>query len=225
MGGNFPSTYQQVVKNAIRIAETIEPKLAELAEADEALNERVEAVEGSVEEVESGMTTVKSDVATVKTAMTTLQETVKKIDDSLKPPTDPEKAPGDAELIDGVFKVKGVAIDTEDQSSDPAPNTFKHDVSFNIKKTAAIGVVSFEGFNLDICLVMTVRRSATSYMQLAFGDSTSGLLIRNSTSATKWGEWVLFAGGGGGDHRQIIESETEPEGQEPGDYWAQPIDI
>lgn len=212
MDGNFPSTYQQVVKNALKIAETIEPKLTELAEADEALNERVEAVEGSVEEVES--------------AVTTLQETVKKIDDSLKPPTDPEKAPGDAELIDGVFKVKGVAVDVEDQDSDPLPNTFKHDVSYSIKKTTAIGVASFEGFTLDICLVMTVRRSETSYMQLAFGDTTSGLLIRNSVSLTEWGEWVLFAGGGsGGDHRQIIESETEPEGQEPGDYWAQPIDI
>ena len=56
--------------------------------------------------------------------------------------------------------------------------------------------------------------------QAAIGDSEMKMYQRVATSASVWGAWTPVSGD---SHRQIVDSDTQPSGQEVGDYWLETI--
>ena len=136
---------------------------------------------------------------------------------------------------EGNLMVMGVRILTEFSDMDTMPNTYLRDVTFELKKTSAIGLSGVEGFTNEYVLVITYKHNLAlnesvdlyNYkpQQLAYGDSMTmyGRIAQEGNAA--WNNWfpISSAGGGGGGNNFIV-SDSEPQDQEEGDYWAEPLD-
>lgn len=136
---------------------------------------------------------------------------------------------------EGNLMVMGVRILTEFSDMDTMPNTYLRDVTFELKKTSVIGLSGVEGFTNEYVLVITYKHNLAlnesvdlyNYkpQQLAYGDSMTmyGRIAQEGNAA--WNNWfpVSSAGGGGGGNNFIV-SDSEPQDQEEGDYWAEPLD-
>ena len=135
---------------------------------------------------------------------------------------------------EGNLMVMGVRILTEFSDMDTMPNTYLRDVTFELKKTSVIGLSGVEGFTNEYVLVITYKHNLAlnesvdlyNYkpQQLAYGDSMTmyGRIAQEGNTA--WNNWfpISSAGGGGGGNNFIV-SDNEPEDQEEGDYWAEPL--
>ena len=136
---------------------------------------------------------------------------------------------------EGNLMVMGVRILTEFSDMDTMPNTYLRDVTFELKKTSVIGLSDVEGFTNEYVLVITYKHNLAlnesvdlyNYkpQQLAYGDSMTmyGRIAQEGNAA--WNNWfpISSAGGGGGGNNFIV-SDSEPQDQEEGDYWAEPLD-
>lgn len=136
---------------------------------------------------------------------------------------------------EGNLMVMGVRILTEFSDMDTMPNTYLRDVTFELKKTSVIGLSGVEGFTNEYVLVITYKHNLAlnesvdlyNYkpQQFAYGDSMTmyGRIAQEGNAA--WNNWfpVSSAGGGGGGNNFIV-SDSEPQDQEEGDYWAEPLD-
>lgn len=136
---------------------------------------------------------------------------------------------------EGNLMVMGVRILTEFSDMDTMPNTYLRDVTFELKKTSVIGLSGVEGFTNEYVLVITYKHNLAlnesvdlyNYkpQQLAYGDSMTmyGRIAQEGNAA--WNNWfpISSAGGGGGGNNFIV-SDSEPQDQEEGDYWAEPLD-
>ena len=136
---------------------------------------------------------------------------------------------------DGNLMVMGVRILTEFSDTDTTPNTYLRDVTFELKKTSVIGLSGVEGFTNEYVLVITYKHNLAlnesvdlyNYkpQQLAYGDSMTmyGRIAQEGNAA--WNNWfpISSVGGGGGGNNFIV-SDSEPQDQEEGDYWAEPLD-
>ena len=136
---------------------------------------------------------------------------------------------------EGNLMVMGVRILTEFSDMDTMPNTYLRDVTFELKKTSVIGLSGVEGFTNEYVLVITYKHNLAlnesvdlyNYkpQQLAYGDSMTmyGRIAQEGNAA--WNNWfpVSSAGGGGGGNNFIV-SDSEPQDQEEGDYWCEPIE-
>ena len=175
--------------------------------------------------------------------ITSIQEIINRItalegdmDKILNPDTGGSGTSGSDIIPDaeGNLMVMGVRILTEFSDVDTAPNTYLRDVTFELKKTSVIGLSGVEGFTNEYVLVITYKHNLVSNesvdlynykpQQLAYGDSMTiyGRIAQEGNAA--WNDWfpVSSAGGGGGGNNFIV-SDNEPEDQEEGDYWAEPL--
>lgn len=196
------STYQQVRENMEKLAAFIGD--GDITSIQEIIN-RITALEGNMDKIlnpdTGGSGTSGSDIVP------------------------------DAE---GNLMVMGVRILTEFSDVDTTPNTYLRDVTFELKKTSVIGLSGVEGFTNEYALVITYKHNLVSNesvdlynykpQQLAYGDSMTiyGRIAQEGNAA--WNDWfpVSSAGGGGGGNNFIV-SDNEPEDQEEGDYWAEPL--
>lgn len=134
---------------------------------------------------------------------------------------------------EGNLMVMGVRILTEFSDTDTMPNTYLRDVTFELKKTSAIGLSGVEGFTNEYVLVITYKHNLASNesvdlynykpQQLAYGDSMTiyGRIAQEGNAA--WNNWFPVSSAGGGGGNNFIVSDSEPQDQEEGDYWAEPL--
>ena len=197
-----PSTYKQVVENAKKILELLD----------------------SVGDI----TNITEDITDINKILDELKGLI------INPP-----ATGDIINTDDGLKVIGVHINTSKKDENTPITDYQQGITFEFKNTTVIGVDSLPGMSSGpYCAVMTVKQDSsitgesgpitTTPFQIAYSVGEFYFYRRNVTDGNAWGEWLqqqLGGGGGsGGDYRQqIIQSETEPVGQEVGDYWAEPI--
>lgn len=136
---------------------------------------------------------------------------------------------------DGNLMVMGVRVLTEFSDTDTTPNAYLRDVTFELKKTSVIGLSGVEGFTNEYVLVITYKHNLAlnesvdlyNYkpQQLAYGDSMTiyGRIAQEGNAA--WNNWFPISSAGGGDGgNNFIVSDSEPQDQEEGDYWAEPLD-
>lgn len=204
-----PSTYKQVVENAKKILELLDSA-------------------GDITNITEDITNIKGDITDINKILEQLKGLI------INPP-----ATGDIINTDDGLKVIGVHINTSKKDENTPITDYQQGITFEFKNTTVIGVNSLPGMSSGpYCAVMTVKQDSsitgesgpitTTPFQIAYSVDEFYFYRRNVTDGNAWGEWLqqqLGGGGGsGGDYRQqIIQSETEPVGQEVGDYWAEPI--
>lgn len=204
-----PSTYKQVVENAKKILELLDTA-------------------GDITNITEDITNIKGDVTDINKILDELKGLI------INPP-----ATGDIINTDDGLKVIGVHINTSKKDENTPITDYQQGITFEFKNTTVIGVNSLPGMSSGpYCAVMTVKQDSSitgesgpitsTPFQIAYSVDEFYFYRRNVTDGNAWGEWLqqqLGGGGGsGGDYRQqIIQSETEPVGQEVGDYWAEPI--
>lgn len=204
-----PSTYKQVVENAKKILELLDSA-------------------GDITNITEDITNIKGDITDINKILEQLKKLV------INPP-----ATGDIINTDDGLKVIGIHINTSKKDENTPITDYQQGITFEFKNTTVIGVNSLPGMSSGpYCAVMTVKQDSsitgesgpitTTPFQIAYSVDEFYFYRRNVTDGNAWGEWLqqqLGGGGGsGGDYRQqIIQSETEPVGQEVGDYWAEPI--
>lgn len=141
---------------------------------------------------------------------------------------------------DGNMQVIGVTVVLADIDKDLGPDDYLRDVTYELKNAEVIGLAGKPGVSLRYVTLKTVsihdQPEGINYpaWQCAYGDDGMEMWYRKATSDEQWGPWErvidierLF-----GEHpeiverfshRQIVESQKLPTGQEVGDYWFWPI--
>lgn len=141
---------------------------------------------------------------------------------------------------DGNMQVVGITVVLDGIDKDTSPDGYLRDVTYELKNAEVIGLAGKPGVSLRYVTLKTVnihkQPEGVNYpaWQCAYGDERMEMWYRQATSDNKWGEWKRvidiqdifeehpeiverFS------HRQIVESQKLPTGQEVGDYWFWPI--
>lgn len=140
---------------------------------------------------------------------------------------------------DGRMKVIGITIVRDKQDEDTKPGSYVRNITFELKNARVIGLGGKSGISLDYVMVMTVSLNNDPSIvypawQCAYGDRAMTMYYRQAVDDDTWGNWVrvfdlkdvlkenpdIFEEL---SHRQIIEADSQPDNQLPGDYWLQPI--
>lgn len=135
---------------------------------------------------------------------------------------------------DGGAKVIGVHVNTTNSEENTLIENYNQGVTFEIKNTQVIGIKGRTGFTGDYCALQTIKQDSSiegesetpinfTAFQIAYGTDGLYMCRRDALADGSWGEWSEISGatGSGG---QIVDSETQPEDQNEGDYWMQHID-
>lgn len=133
----------------------------------------------------------------------------------------------------GNLMVMGIRILTEFSDMDTTPNTYLRDVTFELKKTSVIGLSGIEGFTNEYVLVVTYKHNLASDesvdlynykpQQMAYSDAMTMYARIAQEGNAAWNTWVPVSSAGGGGNNFIV-SDSEPDDQDEGDYWAEPLD-
>ena len=190
-----PSTYKQVVKNAQALA-----NLGDLSDVPYDINQLYEYVNKLKEMILDAPSTGGDGDVTVDT--------------------------------EGNMKVIGIHVNTSNSETNNLIADYNQGITFEIKNTQVIGIRGSEGFTGNYCLVQTAKQDASlegepntidgfTAFQIAYGTDGLYMCRRDAQPDGQWGEWseISVARGGG----QIIQADVQPEDQEEGDYWMQPI--
>ena len=190
-----PSTYKQVVKNAQALA-----NLGDLSDVPYDINQLYEYVNQLKEMILDAPSTGGDGDVTVDT--------------------------------EGNMKVIGIHVNTSNSEVNNLIADYNQGITFEIKNTQVIGIRGSEGFSGNYCLVQTAKQDASlegepntidgfTAFQIAYGTDGLYMCRRDAQPDGRWGEWSEISGARGGG--QIIQADVQPEDQEEGDYWMQPI--
>lgn len=190
-----PSTYKQVVKNAQALA-----NLGDLSDVPYDINQLYEYVNQLKEMILDAPSTGGDGDVTVDT--------------------------------EGNMKVIGIHVNTSNSETNNLIADYNQGITFEIKNTQVIGIRGSEGFTGNYCLVQTAKQDTSlegepntidgfTAFQIAYGTDGLYMCRRDAQPNGQWGEWSEISGARGGG--QIIQADVQPEDQEEGDYWMQPI--
>ena len=191
-----PSTYKQVVKNAQALA-----NLGDLTDVPYDINQ--------------------------------LYEYVNQLKDMI---LDASSSGGDGDIAvdtEGNIKVLGVHVNTSNSEVNTLVADYHQGITFEIKNTQVIGIRGSEGFSGNYCLVQTAKQDTPlegepnkiegfTPFQIAYGTDGLYMCRRDALPNGQWGEWSEISGASGGGG-QFVQANVQPEDQEEGDYWMQPI--
>ena len=142
---------------------------------------------------------------------------------------------------DMIMRVVGISIITDNQDVNTPPKDYERNLSYEVKKTSAVNLVDKEGITLDHVLIKTIKmgNSDIEYpaWQTAYGDIAMTMYCRKAIDDNTWEEdWVKVV-----DLQEMIKNnqefidkltrkqfvassvEPEPDAQEEGDYWFEPV--
>lgn len=223
-----PSTYRQVLKNMRSIAELLadieslgaggsSPEGTKLSEIIKELQRRVKELEDQLGgEADSDLLTMINAVIARLT----------KIESTITEPTGPK----DVVTTSNGNKVLGVHVNVINSEKNTLINEYQQGVTWEFKNIAAIGATGLEGMSGTHCTVMTIKQDSllagerevnARPSQIAY--STTGVFFyrRYPKADGTWGPWEEQEE----YHFQIVESNTPPEGQLPGEFWMQPLGV
>ena len=191
-----PSTYKQVVKNAQALA-----NLGDLTDVPYDINQLYEYVNKLKEMILDASSTGGDGDITVDT--------------------------------EGNIKVLGVHVNTSNSEVNTLVADYNQGITFEIKNTQVIGIRGSEGFSGNYCLVQTAKQDTSlegepnkiegfTPFQIAYGTDGLYMCRRDAQPDGQWGEWSEISGASGGGG-QFVQADVQPEDQEEGDYWMQPI--
>lgn len=191
-----PSTYKQVVKNAQALA-----NLGDLTDVPYDINQLYKYVDQLVDMILNAPSTGDGGDITVDT--------------------------------DGNLKVIGIHVNTSNSEVNNLIADYNQGITFEIKNTQVIGIRGAEGFSGNYCLVQTAKKDSPlkgepttidgfTAFQIAYGTDGLYMCRRDALPDGQWGEWSEISGASGGGG-QFVQADVQPEDQEEGDYWMQPI--
>lgn len=154
------------------------------------------------------------------------------VEQKLENITNPPAGSGDIVTNpDGNLLVYGVTIVTQFANSETTPESYKRDITFELKSPAIIGLSTVDGFSAPYVLMVTYKHNLAEGVtvdeftyrsqQIVYGSNMVAYTRTANEDNTAWGEWGAQLGTGAGT--QWIESSTEPADQDPGGYWCEPI--
>lgn len=163
-----------------------------------------------------------------------LIEKVDQIQNTLDTIMNPPSGSGDVVPDnDGNLQVYGITIMTQFADTDVLPAAYTRDVTYELKRPSAVGLQDLEEFSAGYILMATFKRNMVAgetvdifgynSQQIAYGKSMVGYTRTAIDNNSRWGAWEGQPSGGRGAGGQWVESVTEPEDQEPGDYWCEPL--
>lgn len=147
--------------------------------------------------------------------------------------------PGAGDIIqneDGSLSVAGVTIVLDFADENTTPGAYLRDVTFELKNTEVVGLSDIEAFTgMNYAMVVTYKHNlkdgeqVDSYQylpqQIAYGNN--GVMYCRTASDTSdtasWGEWMAVIPEIPEQQKQWVQSETEPQNQNIGDYWCEPL--
>ena len=226
----LPSTYQQVVENANKLAEhttSINSLASIVGDASSGLVSEVNKLDltiyGDGTAANPGLADKVEDIAS---AMDAIEESVDEINETIF--NDDPTTEGNSDIHfdpeTGEMCVTNITIITENAGVNSQPSAYERDITYEFKLASAVGLSGYDGITATHVLIIThcCTDSSINYpvWQAAIGDSEMKMYQRVATSASVWGAWTPVSGD---SHRQIVDSDTQPSGQEVGDYWLETI--
>jgi hypothetical protein len=136
---------------------------------------------------------------------------------------------------DGDTKVIGTHANTEYSEEDIPPSSYQQGMTMELKNVDKIGLSGKSDISKQYVFVLTliqdtklkdeatVDSNAYTPMQIAYADKSVTQYVRAATSDSAWGEWQALKIDIPTVENQVIVSETEPENQPEGHFWAEPI--
>lgn len=138
---------------------------------------------------------------------------------------------GDVVNTDEGIKVIGLHVGTSNADVALGINEYKQGVTFEFKNVAVLNLTDLDGFVPGYCLLMTINKDSRvsgeadidfTGFQIAFTNGDEyGQYRRNATGDTTWTDWMNLSGTSGGSG--WLYGAEQPEDQDEGGYWCQPI--
>jgi hypothetical protein len=133
---------------------------------------------------------------------------------------------------DGDTKVVGTHANTDYSEVDTPPSSYNQGMTVELKNVDKIGLTGKTDISKQYVFVLTliqdtklrdeeaVDESEYVPMQIAYADKSVTQYVRAATDDSTWGEWMYLEID---VPNQVILSDTAPDTQPEGHFWAEPI--
>lgn len=206
-----PITYRQIYKNAKAIANMLKD------------------FGGDITNLTDWITNVTNDVKKINVNITNINNALGDITNPDKPGIEPSvEGKGDVRGKLPELSVIGLHALTDKINENLAPSAYQRLVTYEIKNCEIIGLSTIKGVTAKQAILQTWVPAAQNVegvnsFQIAYvNDGLAFTRYKKSGDLNEWDEWQTGAIGGGGKPDEQI-SPSQPQDQEEGGWWLEPI--